>query len=174
MPTHSSVEAASGEATRLKDRWAVASTNLHANLIMRLRPLDSEALTSRLEGRQVMRASVTGTEQITLQFSDGTALIVETCSDGLVLHVAKPAHAATADTSNRPTQRQLEYLLFIDKYMRRFGRAPAESDIERHFLVSAPSVNSMIQTLERRGFITRQPGVPRSIRLSIDLSIQEH
>ena len=49
--------------------------------------------------------------------------------------------------------------------MDQFGRAPAEADIQRHFLVSAPSVNAMMQTLERRGFITRKPGVPRSIRV---------
>lgn len=115
---------------------------------------------------------VTGTQQVTVQFSDSTVLIVGACPDGLVLHVAKSAHAVTADPSNRPTQRQLEYLLFIDKYMRRFGRAPAESDIVRHFLVSAPSVNSMMQMLERRGFIQRQPGVGRSIRLCIELPSQ--
>ena len=76
----------------------------------------------------------------------------------------------TADASERPTKRQLDYLAFIAKYMDYFGRAPAESDIQRHFLVSAPSVNQMMQMLERRGFITRQPGVPRSIRICIDLT----
>ncbi|MBI4728399.1 MAG: hypothetical protein HY775_02720 [Acidobacteria bacterium] len=49
--------------------------------------------------------------------------------------------------------------------MQRFGRSPAESDIQRHFLVSAPSVNQMVQMLERQGFIERERGVPRSIRL---------
>ncbi|MBK5293617.1 MAG: MarR family transcriptional regulator [Acidobacteriia bacterium] len=65
----------------------------------------------------------------------------------------------------RPTSRQSEYLEFIKKYMLRFGISPAESDIQRHFLVSAPSVNSMVQALERHGFIMRQRGMPRSIRL---------
>jgi repressor LexA len=68
-----------------------------------------------------------------------------------------------------PTKRQLEYLLFIAKYIRRYGRAPAESDIERHFLVSAPTVNQMMHMLERRGFIARQAGVPRSTTICIDL-----
>lgn len=58
----------------------------------------------------------------------------------------------------------------IAKYMRHFGHAPAESDIERHFLVAAPSVNQMMQTLERRGFISRQPRVPRSTKICIDLA----
>jgi len=65
----------------------------------------------------------------------------------------------------RPTSRQHEYLEFIRKYTLRFGISPAESDIQGHFLVSPPSVNSMVQALERLGFIIRQPGVPRSIRL---------
>ncbi len=64
-----------------------------------------------------------------------------------------------------PTSRQREYLEFIKKYLLRFGISPAESDIQRHFLVSAPSVNSMMQALERYGFIIRQRGMPRSIRL---------
>ncbi|WP_167353961.1 LexA family protein [Bradyrhizobium sp. DASA03076] len=46
-----------------------------------------------------------------------------------------------------------------------FGQPPAEADIQRHFRVSPPSVHQMIVTLERNGFIRRQPGVPRSIEI---------
>ena len=126
--------------------------------------------TLRLKDRQVSQALVNGTRQLTIQFSDGTALIVEACSDGLLTRVESASRSATQDTSQHPTQRQLEYLAFISKYIHRFGRAPAERDIERHFLVSAPTVNQMMQMLERRGFITRQPGVARSIRICIDLA----
>jgi DNA-binding MarR family transcriptional regulator len=54
--------------------------------------------------------------------------------------------------------------------MHRNGISPAETDIRVHFQVSAPSVNQMIRTLERRGFITRDRDwfgqtVPRSIRV---------
>jgi repressor LexA len=64
-------------------------------------------------------------------------------------------------------------LEFIKRYMHRFGVSPAETDIQRHFLVSAPSVNQMIRTLERRGFISRDrhwfgQTVPRSIRVVWD------
>jgi len=57
--------------------------------------------------------------------------------------------------------------------MARFGVAPAESDMQRHFMVSAPSVNQMIKGLERRGYITRRRdftghAVPRSIRVVAD------
>jgi hypothetical protein len=133
---------------------------------MPVRHLDSESLTRRLKDRQVSQAVVKGSYELTLQFSDGTILHVEASSQLLT----RVESAITPDASERPTQRQLEYLAFIAKYMNRFGRAPAESDIQRHFLVSAPSVNQMMQTLERRGFITRLPGVPRSIRICIDLA----
>ena len=44
-----------------------------------------------------------------------------------------------------------------------FGRAPAEADMQRHFGVTPPSVHQMVIGLERNGFITRLPGVARSI-----------
>jgi repressor LexA len=58
-------------------------------------------------------------------------------------------------------------------YMARYGVAPAESDIQAHFKVSAPSAHQMVKTLERRGFIVRQRYllgnvVPRSIRVVVD------
>ena len=139
---------------------------------MQTRPLDSESLTHRLKNRQVSQVVVNATQQLTIKFSDATVLIVEASSDGLVTRVASVTTSPGPDTPQRPTKRQLEYLAFIAKYIRHFGRAPAESDIERHFRVSAPSVNQMMQMLERRGFITRQPGVPRSTRMCIDLSAQ--
>jgi repressor LexA len=42
---------------------------------------------------------------------------------------------------------------------------PAERDIQTYFRVSPPAVHDMILRLEKRGFIERQPGKPRSIRL---------
>lgn len=45
---------------------------------------------------------------------------------------------------------------------------PAEADIQRYFRVTPPTVHQMVLTLERRGLIRRQPGVPRSIELLID------
>lgn len=140
-------------------------------IIMQMRP-GSESLSRHLKDRQVSQVVVNGTQQLNIQFTDGTVLIVEAGSDGLLARVESARASAAQDDSQRPTKRQLEYLAFISKYIQRFGRAPAESDIERHFLVSAPSVNQMMQMLERRGFITRQPGVPRSTRLCIDLAAQ--
>ena len=65
------------------------------------------------------------------------------------------------------TPKQGQYLAFIDAYTRVHRRPPAEREIQRHFGVTPPSVHQMILTLERAGFIRRQPGVPRSIELLI-------
>jgi DNA-binding MarR family transcriptional regulator len=48
-----------------------------------------------------------------------------------------------------------------------FRRPPAETDMQRHFQVSPPSVHQMVVTLERNGLIRRQPGVPRSIEILV-------
>lgn len=128
----------------------------------------SAASTMRqLVGKEVQGITLDSGERLTLGFSDGTVLQVSISAAKLTVVVSqgpKPIHGS----ANTPTKRQREYLRFIAKYMQRFGRAPAESDIERHFLVSAPSVNQMMQTLERRGFISRQSGVPRSTRICVD------
>jgi hypothetical protein len=121
-----------------------------------------------LKGKQVEGVTLDGDKRLSVTFSDGTVLVVGVNAGELTTAVNREA-AQTSNAMEAPTKRQLEYLLFIAKYIRRYGRAPAEADIERHFLVSAPSVNQMMQMLERRGFISRQPGVPRSARIRIDL-----
>jgi catechol 2,3-dioxygenase-like lactoylglutathione lyase family enzyme len=68
---------------------------------------------------------------------------------------------------SRFTDTQGQYLAFIASYVRMFGRAPAETDMQRYFQVSPPSVHQMVVTLERRGLISRQPGVARSIELLV-------
>jgi hypothetical protein len=138
-------------------------------IIMPTRHLASKSLTRRLKDRQVLQAVIKGAHELILQFSDGTVLHVEARSQ-LLMRVEDAITPEAPDASERPTQRQLEYLAFIARYMDRFGIAPAESDIQRHFMVSAPSVNQMMQMLERRGFISRLPGVPRSIHICIDLA----
>lgn len=66
------------------------------------------------------------------------------------------------------SEKQGQYLAFIYAYGRIFRRPPAEADIQRYFRVTPPTVHQMVLTLERRGLIRRQPGVPRSIELLID------
>jgi DNA-binding MarR family transcriptional regulator len=65
------------------------------------------------------------------------------------------------------TEKQGQYLAFIYAYSRIFRRPPAETDMQRHFDVSPPSVHQMVLTLEQVGLIRRKPGVPRSIELLI-------
>jgi DNA-binding MarR family transcriptional regulator len=64
---------------------------------------------------------------------------------------SKSARMALAGPCFTPTQGQ--YLAFIDAYTRVNGRPPAETDMQRHFGVSPPSVHQMILTLERAGLI---------------------
>src|SRR5215207_7403325 len=52
-------------------------------------------------------------------------------------------------------------------YSHMFQRPPAETDMQRYFRVSPPSVHQMVLTLERVGLIRRQPGVARSIELLV-------
>lgn len=65
------------------------------------------------------------------------------------------------------TSTQGQYLAFIYAYACVLGRPPAEADLQRFFQVTPPSVHQMILTLERAGFIRRQPGTARSIELLI-------
>jgi hypothetical protein len=120
----------------------------------------SEILTRQLAGHEVAHLATTDGRYLSIHFTDGTVLLIESCEAGLRTEIRRP-------DPSQPTQRQSEYLRFIARYINHFSRAPAESDIQRHFLVSAPAVNQMMQTLEQRGFITRERGVARSIRLTV-------
>jgi Mn-dependent DtxR family transcriptional regulator len=66
------------------------------------------------------------------------------------------------------TSKQGQYLAYIHLYTRLHRRPPAEADIRQYFQVTPPSVHQMIVTLERAGFIRRQPRVARSIELLVD------
>ena len=64
--------------------------------------------------------------------------------------------------------KQGQYLAFIHLYTRLHRRPPAETDMQQYFRVSPPSVHKMVLTLERAGFIRRQPRTPRSIEVVVD------
>jgi repressor LexA len=67
----------------------------------------------------------------------------------------------------RITPKQGAYLSFIQQYLQLHGRSPSEAELQQFFMVSPPSVHQMIVMLERRGFISRQAGVARSIRVLV-------
>lgn len=75
--------------------------------------------------------------------------------------------AAHHPSAHSFTEKQGQYLAFIYAYSHMFRRSPAETDMQRHFQVTPPSVHQMVVTLERNGLIRRQPGVPRSIELLV-------
>ncbi|MGH9890544.1 MAG: LexA family protein [bacterium] len=60
---------------------------------------------------------------------------------------------------------QGQYLAYIHYYIKLHGRSPAEAELQAHFGVSPPVVHQMLRTLQRRRFIARTPGAPRSIRI---------
>ena len=68
---------------------------------------------------------------------------------------SRPAAAAPG----APTRQQGQFLAFISEYMLRnqAGVAPTHAALQQFFNLTAPSVNSMLIRLERRGFIRRIP-----------------
>ena len=66
------------------------------------------------------------------------------------------------------TPKQGQYLAYIHTYTRLHRRPPAETDMQQYFRVSPPSVHQMVLTLERGGFIKRQPPTSRSIEVLVD------
>jgi hypothetical protein len=135
-------------------------------------PMSAGALSKRLAGRVVTGLEKDASGSPAIRFEDGGHLVIEHGESGfgLVLHEKV---LPVAQDGRRPTRRQLEYLEFIRRYMHRNGVSPAETDIQAHFLVSAPSVNQMVRTLEKMGFIGRDRDwfgqtVPRSIRVLWD------
>jgi len=128
--------------------------------------MDIDHIMRQMSGRSVSRVARPEAGRLELLFTDGSVLVVERRPRGLnVALVSGDPPGAGVAKGAQPTPRQREYLAFITRYVAKFGRSPAESDIRRHFLVSAPTANRMMQVLERRGFITRRRGVPRSIRV---------
>jgi len=63
------------------------------------------------------------------------------------------------------TQKQGQYLAFIYYYTKVNGRPPAEADMQRYFQTTPPTVHQMVLRLEKLGFIEREPGQARTIRV---------
>jgi Mn-dependent DtxR family transcriptional regulator len=76
--------------------------------------------------------------------------------------------AGVSPSAKTFTPKQGQYLAFINLYTRLHRRPPAETDMQEYFRVSPPSVHQMVVTLERAGFIRRQPRAARSIEVIVD------
>jgi hypothetical protein len=133
--------------------------------------LDLKRLSHEIVGLIVSELDQPAPDSVVIRFTNGAEFVLRSGDENLGMSLTKPRGGGSrSNVRSGPTPRQREYLQFIMKYMNRFGVAPAEADIQRHFLVSAPSVNQMIRVLERRGFIERDrhwagQAVPRSIRV---------
>jgi repressor LexA len=73
----------------------------------------------------------------------------------------------SSKSSTSFTEKQGQYLAFIHTYTLLNRQSPAEADFQKFFGVTPPAVHDMILGLERRGFITRVPRQPRSIKLAV-------
>ncbi len=78
---------------------------------------------------------------------------------------ALPAEIKRPKPDFTPTQGQ--YLAFIAAYMRTHGQAPAETDLQRYFGKTPPTIHQMVVKLCEKGLITRTPRVARSIKLLV-------
>lgn len=65
------------------------------------------------------------------------------------------------------TKKQGQYLSFIYYYTKLNKRAPAHVDFQFYFESDPASVNGMLKTLDKKGFIEREAGKARSIKLLI-------
>ena len=129
-----------------------------------------DKLSLRVAGLTVSHVESIAENELTIHFTNGSTLTVSAEAEHVVASLSESHGGAAGGVVDRPSSRQHEYMDFIRKFTARYGVPPAESDIARHFMVSAPSINQMVKTLERRGYITRERGpngqaVPRSIRI---------
>ena len=65
------------------------------------------------------------------------------------------------------THKQGQYLAFIYYSTKVNKQAPAEADIQRFFNVTPPTVHKMLLTLEKSGFISREPGKARTLKVLV-------
>jgi hypothetical protein len=80
----------------------------------------------------------------------------------------KPSRGAAARRKKaRFTHRQGQFLAFIHLYHKLHRQGPAELDMVQYFRLTPPSVHDMVVRLEQRGLVTREQGVPRSVRVAI-------
>jgi DNA-binding MarR family transcriptional regulator len=67
------------------------------------------------------------------------------------------------------TKKQGQHLAFIYYHTKINRQPPSEVDMQRFFRVTPPTVRQMVLTLEKRGFITREPRKARTIRVLLPL-----
>ena len=86
-------------------------------------------------------------------------------SSGEVTRLLRPMTRRDHPMAADYTPKQGQFLAFIYYYTKIHRIPPAETDMQRFFRISPPAVHEMVKTLDSRGFITREPGKPRTIRV---------
>ena len=125
-------------------------------------------------GVQCRKRGCTGVVHASLPHADGKitwwCLLCEQYGVISGWHGTKWDHTAAGSAGPskpvpRYTPKEGQYLAFIHYYTKLNRQAPAERDMQIYFRVTPPAVHDMVLKLEKHGFISREPGVPRSIRL---------
>lgn len=71
---------------------------------------------------------------------------------------------------NTYTEKQGQYLAFIYYYTKINGQPPAETDMQRYFKVSPPSVHRMIVELEKKNLIEREKKKSRNLKIRLTVA----
>jgi SOS-response transcriptional repressor LexA len=70
--------------------------------------------------------------------------------------------------AERFTEKQGQYLAFIDNDSVMFGQSPTEADLQRFFGTLPPTIHQVLVTLAKKGLIRRTPGKARSVPILVD------
>jgi hypothetical protein len=109
-------------------------------------------------------------EETPIEATTAMELAIETIDAAIAtLKAVRPAGKRAAVPPGGPTHQQGQFLAFIREYMMRNHAvvAPTHAAFQRFLDLTAPSVNSMLIRLERRGFIRRIPHQARAIELTV-------
>lgn len=63
------------------------------------------------------------------------------------------------------TERQEEYLEYIKEFINDQGFSPSFSEMSRHFGVNPNASHSVVNVLEKKGYITRVANLSRTVRV---------
>ena len=123
------------------------------------RLLRSKAAYKHREDQELNRMSIIPTARQTMAHVAVFSLIFGPATDAAI------ASAATGDPGGITT---FDAALLVRIHAPSPQAAGRGADMQVYFRVSPPSVHQMVLTLEREGFIRRQPRAPRSIELLVD------
>jgi len=83
---------------------------------------------------------------------------------------SRPSSKPAGKSTTPFTATQGQYLAYLYLYRKLHRCSPSETEIARFFRVSPPSAHQMVVKLEEKGLISREPGVPRSVRVTVPRS----